>query len=46
LRALRAIVVAVSLAFAAAAGAVVFEQREFESEAQLTRYKTLIHELR
>ena len=39
---LRAIVAAASLAFAAAAGAIVFEQREFENEEQLARYKTLI----
>jgi cytochrome c-type biogenesis protein CcmH len=43
---LRAIVAAASLAFAAAAGAIVFEQREFESEEQLARYKSLIYELR
>ena len=43
---LRAIVAATSLAFAAAAGAIVFEQREFENEEQLARYKTLIYELR
>lgn len=36
----------VMLAFAASAAAIVFEQREFDNDAQLARYKTLIHELR
>ena len=43
---LRAIAVVALLAVAASAGAIVFEQREFETEAQLERYKTLIYELR
>lgn len=42
----RAIVAALLLAFSAGAGAIVFEQREFENAAQLERYKTLIYELR
>lgn len=43
---LRAILAAAWLAFAGTAGAIVFEQREFESEEQLARYKTLVYELR
>ncbi len=43
---LRTILAAAWLAFAGAAGAIVFEQREFESEEQLARYKTLVYELR
>ncbi len=43
---LRTILAATWLAFAGAAGAIVFEQREFESEEQLARYKTLVYELR
>ncbi len=42
----RAIVAALLLAFSAGAGAIVFEQREFENAAQLERYQTLIYELR
>ncbi len=42
----RAIVAALLLAFSAGAGAIIFEQREFENAAQLERYKTLIYELR
>lgn len=34
------------LASAAGAGAMVFEQRDFENAEQLARYKTLIYELR
>jgi cytochrome c-type biogenesis protein CcmH len=37
---------AASLAFATTASALVFEQREFDDEAQLARYQTLIYELR
>lgn len=43
---LRATATAALLAFAAGAGAIVFEQREFDNEEQLARYKTLIYELR
>ncbi|NIM28914.1 MAG: cytochrome c-type biogenesis protein CcmH [Gammaproteobacteria bacterium] len=43
---MRTILAATWLAFAGAAGAIVFEQREFESEEQLARYKTLVYELR
>lgn len=42
----RAIVAALLLALTAGAGAIVFEQREFENAAQLERYQTLIYELR
>ncbi len=42
----RALVAALLLAFSAGAGAIIFEQREFENAAQLERYKTLIYELR
>lgn len=42
----RALVAALLLAFSAGAGAIVFEQREFENAAQLERYQTLIYELR
>lgn len=34
------------LAFTAGAGAIVFEQRDFDNAEQLERYKTLIYELR
>lgn len=44
--ALRAIVISVMLALAAGAGAIVFEQREFDDAEQLQRYKRLISELR
>lgn len=42
----RALVAALLLAFSAGAGAIIFEQREFENAAQLERYQTLIYELR
>lgn len=43
---LRATLAALLLVFAASAGAIVFEQREFANAEQLERYKTLIYELR
>ena len=43
---LRVMAAAVLLAFAAASGAIVFEEREFDNDEQLARYKTLIYELR
>jgi len=46
LNALRAIVIGLMLALTASAGAIVFEQRDFDDAAQLVRYKTLIRELR
>jgi len=44
--ALRAIVACIMLASCASAGAIVFEQREFDDAEQLERYKTLTYELR
>jgi cytochrome c-type biogenesis protein CcmH len=44
--ALRALLVGVLLAVAAGAGAIVFEQRDFDTPEQLARYKHLIYELR
>ena len=46
MNALRAIVIGLMLALTAGAGAIVFEQRDFDDAAQLARYKTLIRELR
>lgn len=42
----RAIVACLLLATCATAGAIVFEQREFDDAEQLARYKTLTYELR
>ncbi len=46
MNALRVIVIGVMLAVGASAGAIVFEQREFDDAEQLERYKRLIYELR
>lgn len=46
MKALRPLLVAVLLALSAGAGAIVFEQRDFDNAEQLARYKQLIYELR
>lgn len=46
MKTLRATIAALTLAFAASAAAIVFEQREFDNAEQLERYKTLVYELR
>lgn len=46
MNALRAMVAGLVLAASAGAGAIVFEQPEFEDAEQLERYKTLTYELR
>jgi len=43
---LRIIAACIMLAAGATAGAIVFEQREFDDAEQLERYKTLTYELR
>lgn len=44
--ALRGILMGALLASSAAAGAIVFEQRDFDNAEQLARYRTLTYELR
>jgi cytochrome c-type biogenesis protein CcmH len=44
--ALRGILMGALLASSATAGAIVFEQRDFDNPEQLARYKTLTNELR
>ena len=43
---MRSIAAAAALAFAASAGAMVFEQRAFDNAEQFERYKNLTYELR
>lgn len=46
MKVLRSLVVGLLLAVATGAGAIVFEQRDFDNPEQLARYKHLIYELR